>query len=167
MKASFRKILVTLSTVAMALCLLFGGVFAFSQGALAKADESLETEFTNNGQFALSHYDNNEVYAYNFVDGTDADLPAGSTGSVVKMLSAATSGAPYINIDFTASKINAKFVYARWHLFVFLVTYFCCKYLINMIKCYRGKISKEIGVSSRQIHSAKLCKIKQKEISRL
>ncbi len=70
-----------------------------------KAD--LEGEFTNNGQFAISNYLGDTVnYVYEFVDGASEGLPAGSTGSVLKIL--ASHGAPYVNLDFTASKISAS-----------------------------------------------------------
>ncbi|MBE7080619.1 MAG: hypothetical protein E7371_05210 [Clostridiales bacterium] len=109
MKNIKKNLIAMLLGVTASACMATGGVFAFSQGALAKADEGLEAEFTNNGQFALSLYTGNEAYAYTFADSTEEGLPAGATGSVLKMQSWST-GAPYVNIDFTASKINTKFV---------------------------------------------------------
>lgn len=108
MKNIKKNLIAMLLGMTASACMVTGGVFAFSQGSIAKADGSLETEFTNNGQFVLSHYDNNEAYVYNVVDSAEEGMPAGATGSVIKMPT--STGAPYINIDFTASKINAKFV---------------------------------------------------------
>ena len=71
---------------------------------------SLETEFTNNGQFIVSYYTGNEIYAYQFVDGASESLPAGYNGAVLKINSQSTGGAPYVNLDFTASKISAASV---------------------------------------------------------
>ncbi len=100
MKASFRKILVALSTVAMAVCLLFGGLFAFSQTKDVKAASALKTEFTNNGQIVLSQYGNNTL---EYVEGI-----AGSTGAVLKINSnlSAANGTAFVMLSVPSVKAS-------------------------------------------------------------
>ena len=104
MKASMKKIFVALSTVLMSVCLLIGGVFAFSQTTSASAATALETEFTNNGQFTISKY--NGAVPFEYVDGATEGLPTGYDGAVLKITT--TSGLAYANFDFSASQIKAS-----------------------------------------------------------
>jgi len=103
------------TNVALAIALGFGAAFAGVSGVIsairANAETTaLENEFTNNGQFVVGYYTGNTAFAYTFVNGEEEDLPAGCNGAVVKAASLVTGGAPYINIDFTASKIAASMV---------------------------------------------------------
>ena len=107
MRTILRKTFLALASVVMGVCLLLGCVFAFSQ-TKASAASALETEFTHNGQFTVSYYTGNTAYAYAFVDGASESLPAGYSGAVLKINSSSTGGAPYVNLDFTASKIPAS-----------------------------------------------------------
>ena len=106
-KLTKRINLLALSMLCAGCCLCAGTV---GLNTTAQAASALETEFTHNGQFAVSYYTGNSVYAYEFVDGAAEGLPAGYTGAVAKIASKATGGAPYINIDFSASKIKASMV---------------------------------------------------------
>ena len=108
----FKK---SLTNILLAIALVFSFVFAGWSGVIAairvKAETSaLENEFTNNGQFVVDYYTGNTAYAYTFVDGGAEGLPAGYTGAVAKITSKNAGGAPYINVDFTASKIAASMV---------------------------------------------------------
>ena len=65
-------------------------------------------EFTNDGQFAVSNYAGDATnYPYSIVDGAKENLLAGYEGAVAKIGSKVNGGAAYINLDFTASQINA------------------------------------------------------------
>jgi hypothetical protein len=108
----FKK---SLTNIALAIALGFGGAVAGVNGVIsairANAETTaLENEFTNHGQFAVDYYLENSAFAYTFADGATEGLPAGYTGAVLKIASAATGGAPYINVDFTASQIEASMV---------------------------------------------------------
>ncbi|MBO5736233.1 MAG: hypothetical protein J6S04_00345, partial [Clostridia bacterium] len=99
-----KKLWLAITTILASVCLLFGGVFAFSQTAKVKAASALETEFTNNGQFTVSKY--NGAVPFEYVDGAAEGLPAGYTGSVLKITT--TSDLAYANFDFSASQIKAS-----------------------------------------------------------
>ena len=68
----------------------------------------LKSDFTNNDQFAVSYYTGNAAYTYQFVDGAIEGLPAGYSDAVLKINSKSVGGAPYVNLNFTASKIPAS-----------------------------------------------------------
>ena len=104
MKTIQKKLMAMLLSVAATACVGAGGVFAFSQTAQAQAEATLESELTNNGQFSVSKY--NDAVPFGYVDGATEGLPAGYTGSVLKITT--TSGLAYANLDFSAAKINAK-----------------------------------------------------------
>ena len=105
MKALFKKITnITLALGACA-CLIGGGAFAFSQMTQAKADTSLEMEFTNNNQFSVTAYPG---VAYEYVDGASVGLLAGYDGAVLKI--DGTSGTAYVNVDFSGAQIKAESV---------------------------------------------------------
>ena len=111
MRKTTKKLLTIMCLSATMACLSIGGAFAFLQTKVAQADTStLENEFTNNSQFVVSHYNGIADYTYTFVDGATEGLPAGYTGAVAKITSAGAAGAPYINIDFSASNISAASV---------------------------------------------------------
>ena len=95
-----------LLSVAATACVGAGGVFAFSQTEQVKAEVALENEFTNNGQFTVSKY--NGAVPFEYVDGVVEGLPAGYTGSVLKLTT--VSGVAYANFDFSAAKIKASSV---------------------------------------------------------
>ncbi len=103
MKKTTKKILIATAVFCATACLSLGGTFAFSQTTSVRADtETLETEFTNNGQFSVSQY---STVVCEYVDGAMENLPAGYNGSVLKIVS--LGGAAYVNIDFSASHILA------------------------------------------------------------
>ncbi len=111
MKALTKKLWSAVVAFAMAFTFIFSGMSGIFTAISAKAEATaLETEFTNNGQFAVDYYTGSTAYPYEFVDGAGEGLPAGYNGAVVKVASKATGGAPYINVDFTASKISASMV---------------------------------------------------------
>jgi hypothetical protein len=104
MRKLARKIALYALTALFALCLGVGGWSATL--FTAKADGSaLETEFTNGGQFTVSQY---MGVAYEYVDGgSEAGLPAGYNGAVLKI---ADAGTAYVTLDFSAAKIKASTV---------------------------------------------------------
>ena len=103
MKKTTKKILIATAVFCATACLSLGGTFAFSQTTSVRADtETLEMEFTNNGQFSVSQY---STVVCEYVDGAMENLPAGYNGSVLKIVS--LGGAAYVNIDFSASHILA------------------------------------------------------------
>ena len=62
-------------------------------------------DFTNNGQFNLSMYNN--AVPYQLVDGAaEEGLPSGYDGAVLKITT--TSNVAYVDVDFSASKISLK-----------------------------------------------------------
>ena len=99
MRIMTRRLLLFVTTALTAVCLLFGGVLAFSQTKSAKAASALETEFTNNGQFSVSQYGGNTL---EYVNATDLGV---GEGSVLKVN--ANGGSAYITVDFSASHIVA------------------------------------------------------------
>ncbi len=110
MKKLTKKICLMGLTLLSSMSFAFGVTNAKEAQVQARAASTLENEFTNNGQFAVGYYTGSTAYAYDFVDGSAEGLPAGYNGSVLRVASKATSGAPYVNLDFTASKISASMV---------------------------------------------------------
>ena len=105
MKIIRKKFSIFLLSLAASVCFTAGGAFAFSQMTQAKADTSLETEFTNNNQFAVTAYPG---VAYEYVDGASVGLLAGYEGAVLKI--DGTSGTAYVNVDFSGAQIKAESV---------------------------------------------------------
>ena len=105
MKALTKRIYLIGLTALCSFCLLLACAFSFVRTS-AKADGTLETEFTNNGQFTVSMY--NGAVPFEYVDGGAAGLPAGYEGSVMKITT--TSGLAYAVLDFSASQIKASSV---------------------------------------------------------
>ncbi len=104
MRVMTKKLLLIVTTMLTAVCLLFGGVFAFSPTKSVKADTAaLQADFTNNGQFSVSMY--NGAVPFEYVDGAAEGLPAGYEGAVLKIMT--TSGVAYATLDFSASNILA------------------------------------------------------------
>ena len=107
MKALTKHIYLTFLTLICLLSLLFGSVFSFAQTTSVQADAvALQTEFTNNGQFTVSKY--NGVVPFECVDGATEGLPAGYSGSVLKIPN--TSDLAYAVLDFSSSNIKASSV---------------------------------------------------------
>ncbi|MBQ5929451.1 MAG: hypothetical protein IIX02_01545 [Clostridia bacterium] len=102
MKKISKRICLFGLTLLSSLSLAFGVMNAQETQVQASAASTLENEFTNNGQFAVGYYTGSTAYAYAFVDGSAEGLPAGYNGSVLRVASKATGGAPYVNLDFTA-----------------------------------------------------------------
>ncbi len=104
MRIMTKKLLLTITTILTAVCLLFGGVCAFTQTKSVKADTAaLEAEFTNNSQFSVSKY--NGAVPFEYVDGASEGLPTGYDGAVLKITT--TSGVAYATLDFSSSNILA------------------------------------------------------------
>ncbi len=83
-------------------CFLSGT--AISRLSEVQADAAtLETEFTNEGQFSISQY---STVAYEFVDGASEGLPAGYDGAVLRVVS--SGGAAYVTVDFSGMQILAS-----------------------------------------------------------
>ncbi len=86
MKTFMKRIYLIGLTALCTLCLLFGGVFAFSQTATVKAASALETEFTNNGQIVIGEY--SAANAFEYVEGVE-----GATGAALKIKAGASQTA--------------------------------------------------------------------------
>ena len=98
---NFKKRIGLISLALLGSASFLGGM-AISQNVKAEPTV-LETEFSGNGQFAVTKYSN---VSFDYVDGAAEGLPAGYNGSVLKVDS--SSGAAYTTVDFSASKILAK-----------------------------------------------------------
>ena len=107
MKNFVKRILLSACTAILSLCCVAVAAVNLKTTS-ASAATALETEFTNNGQFGVDYYTGNTAYGYEFIDGAQEGLPAGYSGAVLKINSESTGGAPYVNLDFTASKIKAS-----------------------------------------------------------
>ena len=66
--------------------------------------EALETEFTNNGQFALLQYSN---IPYKYVVGANEELTEGYSGAVVKVNNI-NGNSVYVTVDYSSLQILAK-----------------------------------------------------------
>ena len=98
-----KKFSTFLLSLATSVCCVIGGAFAFSQMPKVNADTSLDTEFTNNGQFALSQYSG---LVYEVVDGAEeSGLPAGYDGTVLKINGQKYS---FVGVDFSSAQIKAS-----------------------------------------------------------
>ena len=107
MKVLSKKIATVVLAFCSFICLLFGGVFVFTQTKTVQADTAaLEADFTNNGQFTVSKY--NGAVPFEYVDGATEGLPAGYEGAVLKITT--TSNLAYAVLDFSASNIKASSV---------------------------------------------------------
>ena len=107
MKTLTKRIYLIGLTVLCSLCLLFGCTFALLQTTSVNADTAtLEAEFTNDGQFSVSKY--NDAVPFEYVDGATEGLPEGYDGAVMKLTT--TSGVAYATLDFSASNIKASSV---------------------------------------------------------
>ena len=80
MKKTTKKLFTAMCSFAAMVCLSLGGAFAFSQTASVQASDTLAVDFTNDGQFSVSKY--NESVPFEYVDGASESLPAGYDGSV-------------------------------------------------------------------------------------
>ncbi len=100
MKKTTKKLLALMCACAATTCLSVGGMFAFSHTTSVQAiAETLEVDFTNNGQFSITQYGSNTL---EYVNATD--LGTGE-GAVLKVN--VNAGSAYITVDFSASKILA------------------------------------------------------------
>ena len=105
MKRVLRKSLLTIFCSIFAVCGLCLAATAVSNKVPVNADAAaLEAEFTNDGEFTLSKYNN--VVPYQIVDGSGEGLPAGYEGAVLKITT--TGGMAYVNVNFSASNILTK-----------------------------------------------------------
>ena len=104
MKKTTKKLFTAMCSFAAMVCLSLGGAFAFSQTASVQASDTLAVDFTNDGQFSVSKY--NDSVPFEYVDGASEGLPAGYDGSVLKITT--TGGVAYATLDFSASKILAE-----------------------------------------------------------
>ena len=105
MKKTTKKLLTVMAAFCATACLSVGGAFAFSQAtSVYAAAGTLETDFTNDGQFSVSKY--NGAVPFEYVDGAAEGLPAGYDGAVLKITT--TTGAAYATLDFSASQILAS-----------------------------------------------------------
>ena len=101
MKKTTKKLLALMCACAATTCLSVGGMFAFSHTTSVQAiAETLEGDFTNNGQFSITQYGSNTL---EYVNATD--LGTGE-GSVLKVNAA--GGSAYITVDFSAGQILAS-----------------------------------------------------------
>ncbi len=100
MKKTTKKLFKAMCVCAAMACLSLGGAFAFSQTTSVQAAQTLEEDFTNNGQFSVSQYGLNTL---EYVDA--ANLGVGE-GSVLKV-NVNGAGSAYITVDFSAFQIAA------------------------------------------------------------
>ena len=70
MKNFVKRILLSACTAILSLCCVAVAAVNLKTTS-ASAAGTLENEFTNNGQFAVSYYTGNTAYAYSFVDGAE------------------------------------------------------------------------------------------------
>ena len=94
MKTMTKKLLLVITTFFASICLLFGGVFAFTQTKSVKADAAAFT----NGQFSVTQYGANTL---EYVDA--ANLGTGE-GAVLKI---AANASAYVIVDFSVGNIKA------------------------------------------------------------
>lgn len=94
MRVMTKKLLLIATTILTAVCLLFSGVFAFTQTKNVKADAAAFT----NGQFSVTQYGANTL---EYVDA--ANLGTGE-GAVLKI---AANASAYVIVDFSVGNIKA------------------------------------------------------------
>ncbi len=98
MRVMTKKLLLIATTILTAVCLLFSGVFAFTQTKNVKADAAaLEAEFTN-GQFSVTQY------GVNMLEYVDAANLGTGEGAVLKI---AANASAYVIVDFSVGNIKA------------------------------------------------------------
>ena len=100
MKKTTKKLCALMAAFCATACVSVGGMFAFSQIASANAAETLEGDFTNNGQFSVSQYGTNTLEYVNA-----ANLGVGE-GAVLKV-NVNGAGSAYVTVDFSAFHIAA------------------------------------------------------------
>ncbi len=106
MKTLTKRIYLIGLTVLLSFCCLFLGVLNVKKTEVKADATTLETEFTNDGQFTVSKY--NGAVPFEYIDGATEGLPTGYTGSVLKLTT--TSNLAYVSLDFSTAKIKASSV---------------------------------------------------------